>query len=140
MTTKSVSQLTLLTFDPITTAVTASTSATVSSPRGRVESLSLYSIFSYGSGGTTLKAWVQTSFDGGATWMDIANFAATTAAKSRLYNLIDSAVTTIATPTDGTLADDTSVGGFLGPIYRVKYTTTGTYAGASSLYIYGIFK
>ena len=124
---------TLLTFDPITTAVSALTSTPVS--LGRVEVLAINADFAYGSGGTTVKAWVQTSLDGGVTWMDIANFAFTTAAARRAYNLTNVAVTAIATPTDGTLADNTSVNGFLGTMFRVKYTTTGTYAGATSLKI-----
>ena len=100
--------------------------------------LTLQATFAYGAGGTTTKAWVQTTFDGGATWMDIANFAFTTAAGKRLFNLIrGAAVTSIATPTDGTLADNTVVNGFIGPALRVKYTTTGTYTGATNLTIWG---
>jgi hypothetical protein len=45
------------------------------------------------------------------------------------------AVTSIATPTDGTLADNTAVNGLLGSNLRVKLTTTGTYAGETSLVI-----
>jgi hypothetical protein len=67
--------------------------------------------------------------------MDIANFAFTTAAARRAYNLTAVAVTSIATPVDGTLADNTAVNGFLGTLFRVKYTTTGTYSGATSLRI-----
>lgn len=102
---------------------------------GRVESLVLQAVFTRAAGGTTAKAWVQTSFDGGTTWMDIANFAFTTTTATRLYHLTNAAVTSIATPVDGTLADSTAVDGFLGPVYRVKLTTTGTYSGASSFVI-----
>ena len=92
--------------------------------------------FVYVSGGTTIKAWLQTSFDQGVTWTDIANFAGTTASLRRLYNL--SALTpktSIVTPTDGTLTDNTAVDGLLGDRLRVKYTSTGTYTGATFLYI-----
>lgn len=133
--------LTLLTFDPITTAVTGLTSASVMP--GRSESLTLFANFAYGSGGTTLKAWVQTTMDQGVTWFDIAAFAFTTAAKKSMFNLTDVAVTTIDTTAaakDGTLADDTCVNGFIGPLFRVKYTSTGTYAGATSLNVYALVK
>lgn len=135
-----VGALTLLS-QTITTALTADVSAGTKAPRGGyAESLALQFNFTYGSGGTTLKAWVQTSFDAGTTWMDIANFAATTASLRRLYHLTSAAVTSIATPTDGTLADNTAVNGFLGPIYRVKVTTTGTYAGSTTLVISAVTK
>jgi hypothetical protein len=107
---------------------------------GRVESLTLHATFAYGSGGTTAKAWVQTSLDGGVSWIDIANFAFATTAAKRAYHLTAVAVTSIATPTDGTLADNTAVNGLLGDQFRVKLTTTGTYAGASSLTIHAIPK
>lgn len=117
-------------------AVTADVTAGVfSMPCGRVESLVLQAVFTRAGGGTTAKAWVQTSFDGGTTWMDIANFAFTTTTATRLYHLTNAAVTSIATPVDGTLADNTAVDGFHGPLYRVKLTTTGTYTGASSFVI-----
>ncbi len=98
-------------------------------------SLAVQFNFTYAAGGTNLKAWLQTSYDGGTTWNDIANFAATTASLRRIYNLTTAAVTSIATPTDGTLADNTAVNGLLGGLYRVKLTTTGTYTGATTLVV-----
>lgn len=122
----------------ITAALTAEISgAAIAFDIGRVEALTLYANFDYGSGGTDAKAWVQTSLDGGSTWVDIASFAFTTADAKRMYNLTAIAVTAIATPGDGALADNTSVNGFLGALYRVKVTTTGTYAGATTFKIYG---
>lgn len=97
----------------------------------RPVSLILDSNFTYGSGGTTGKAWVQTSIDG-TLWTDIANFAVTTASLRRMYHLTNAAVTSIYTPTDGTLSDNTSVNGLLGAQFRVKLTTTGTYAGGTT--------
>jgi hypothetical protein len=107
---------------------------------GRAESLTLHGVITVAGGGTTAKAWVQTSIDGGATWMDIANYAFTTSTATRAYHLTAAAVTSIATPTDGTLADNTAVNGFLGNVVRVKLTTTGTYTGASSFVITAIAK
>lgn len=107
---------------------------------GRVESLTLHAIVTVAGGGTTAKAWVQTSIDGGTTWVDIANFALTTSTAARMYHLTPVAVTSIATPTDGTLADNTAVNGLLGDRVRVKLTTTGTYTGASSFVIHALAK
>ena len=124
--------------EAITAAVTAVTPDVIQS-FDRVESITVQAAFTYGSGGTTTKAWVQSSVDGGTTWFDIANFAFTTSTATRLYHLTAAAVTSIATPTDGTLADNTSVNGLLGDRFRVKLTTTGTYA-ATSLVVTAIAK
>jgi len=121
-------------------AVTGEATAAVAMPCGRVESLTLFADFVRVGGGTTAKAWVQTSLDGGASWMDIASFAFNTSDAKRVYHLTAAAVTAIAIPTDGTLADNTSVNGFLGGLYRVKRTTTGTYTGASSFAIWATAK
>lgn len=109
-------------------------------PGGRLESLTLQGTITVAAGGTTAKAWVQTSLDGGTTWADIANFAFTTSTATRVYHLTAAAVTSIATPTDGSLADSTAVNGVLGDRIRVKLTTTGTYTGASSFVIWATFK
>lgn len=125
----------------LSTAVAADVTAGVFVPRnGRVESLTLQGTITVAGGGTTAKAWVQTSLDGGLTWIDIANFAFTTSTAVRCYHLTAAAVTSIATPTDGTLADSTAINGLLGDRFRVKLTTTGTYTGASSFVIYAIPK
>lgn len=117
-------------------AVTADVSAGAFSPRNpRVESLTLQAVITVAGGGTSAKAWVQTSLDGGTTWVDIANFAFTTSTATRVFHLTAAAVTSIATPTDGTLADGTAVNGLLGDRFRVKLTTTGTYTGASTFVI-----
>jgi hypothetical protein len=117
-------------------AVTAEVHGPVAMPLGRIEALALYASFVRATGGTTAKVWVQTSLDGGVSWVDIASFAFTTTSGDRMYNLTAAAVTSIATPTDGTLADNTSVNGFLGALYRVKLTTTGTYTGDSSFKVW----
>lgn len=99
---------------------------------GTPRNLTLQGNFTYGSGGTTADAWVQTSFDGGATWTDIASFHFTTASARKVVNL--SAATPVATqasPTDGALTANTAVDGLLGPLLRVKYASAGTYAGTT---------
>lgn len=117
----------------ITTALTAQTSTAVDIGPD-VLSLAVQYTFTYGSGGTTAKFWLQTTLDGGTTWIDIANWAGTTASETRAFNLSAlTAVTTQYTVTDGTLTDDTAKDGIIGTKLRLKYTTTGTYAGSTSM-------
>ena len=92
--------------------------------------------FTYGSGGTTVSAWVQTSFDGGLTWVDATSFGFTTSSAKSIFNLSGlTAVIAPITPTDGSLLANTAVAGIIGSQWRVKYTTTGTYAGGMTLRI-----
>lgn len=114
----------------ITAAVTGavSTTAKVLSGAGY---LGANAVFTYVSGGTNAKFWLQTSFDGGATWDDIINFAFLTATLQKVAAVSAYLAATHATPTDGTLADNTVNQGLLGTWLRVKYTTTGIYVGAT---------
>lgn len=85
--------------------------------------------FSYGSGGTTCKCWVQVSSDDGQTWKDIACRAFTTSSDTKTINLSGlTPVTTAITPTDGAMADNTVQDGVLGSLMRAKITSTGTYS------------
>lgn len=97
--------------------------------------------FVWGSAGTTCKAWLQTSLDEGATWNDIMCFSFTTASKRTIgaVNNFQAAGsgTDLVVPTDGTLAADKVVNGILGNLMRVKITSTGTYAGSTTLTILG---
>ncbi len=98
--------------------------------------LTVQATFAYGSGGATVDAYVQTTFDGGVTWQDVANFHFTTAAAREIINLdAKTPVTTQVSGSDGALAANTAQDGILGPQLRVKYQSSGTYAGATSLRI-----
>lgn len=125
----------------ITTAVTGVTTTPVKYLSG-LNTLVALATFTYGSGGTTAKFWVQTSFDGGATWADIMSFAFTTATGSKLSSVSGYIAPTAqaAAPTDATLADNTINQGILGNAIRLKYTTTGTYAGGTVATINAIAK
>jgi hypothetical protein len=117
-------------------AVTASLTDTVSTKRPYASAF-IKADFAYGAGGTTAKAWVQCSADRGTTWHDVCNFAFTTTAAIKFFNLSAlTAVTTQGTAADGTTSDNAAVDGTLTQLFRVKYTTTGTYSGASSLKIW----
>ena len=84
------------------------------------------------SGGTTCKAWVQTSLDQGQTWVDIFCAAFTTAAGIKIVNLSGlTPRTTMLAPTDAGLADDTVVDGVLGDRLRLKINSTGTFGSGS---------
>lgn len=127
----------------ITTALTGSVVATKTvKGKAAAREIALQANFDYGSGGTTAKAWFQTSFDGGVTWHDLACFAFATADARKLANVVSNPATpaAVAAATDATLADDTVKNGPMGDQFRVKLTTTGTYAGATTLTIDAIFK
>jgi hypothetical protein len=116
---------------PITGPVAATVSPTLKLPSAP-RSMTIEAALAYGSDGTTIDAYVQTSLDGGVTWVDIANFHFTTAAKSAIYNLCRSTPkTTEVVPTDCSLASDSAVDGVLGPWFRVKYQSSGTYVGST---------
>jgi hypothetical protein len=88
----------------------------------------------YGSGGTSIKAYLQTSFDQGTTAVDIACVVFGTASETGLFNFnAQTPRITQINPTDGALADDTEVDGILGDRFRIKVVSTGTYAGSTVL-------
>lgn len=118
----------------VTTAVAAGTTTPVQFPEGAPLHIAVQCNFTYGSGGTSADAWVQTSVDGGVTWVDIANCHFTTSSLREAYNLSAlTPVTTAYTATDGSLAANTAKDGLIAPWMRVKYTTVGTYAAATKL-------
>ena len=118
---------------PITAAIgTPLVSPTFQIENPAVLNLGVLFDFTYTSGGASVDAYLQTSFDGGTTWMDIAQMHAATVALLEAYNLSSiTPKTTAVVPSDGSLAANTSVDGLLGPIYRVKYKSSGTYVGAN---------
>lgn len=131
--------VTLLASTTITAAVTGVTTTPLTKYDG-AHYIIFESIFTYGSGGTTAKFWLQTSLDG-STWIDIANHAFTTASAKKVSAVsIYTALTAGTTPGDAALADNTIVDGLFGKSFRLKYTTTGTYAGGTTIEIYGGFR
>jgi hypothetical protein len=95
-------------------------------------------LFTYGSGGTSAKAWLQTSFDNGATWVDVASlaFLTTTASKISVLSANVAPGSQAFAPTEGSLADNTVVNGAIGDRMRVKVITAGTYAGGTTLQVW----
>lgn len=100
-----------------------------------VTALSIQARFVYGSsGGTTVKLYVQTSFDQGTTYCDVACIVFGTSNENQMVNLSGlTPKTTALTPTDASLSDDTVIDGFLGDRFRAKIVVAGTYAGSPTL-------
>jgi hypothetical protein len=126
----------ILSTGTITTAVGAGLSATAKSLALPPDTMAVQANFVGGTGGTSVDAYLQTSFDGGTTWCDIAEFSFANTAGRKLFNLSRlTPITSIATPSDGTLTANTVISGLLGSHYRVKWVTVGTYSGGTSLTI-----
>jgi len=120
----------------ITGAMATTTSPLLQTKDWAPENLTVQCNFTYGSGGTSADAYVQTPTDCGTTWVDIAQCHFTLSSVRQLYNLSAlTPVTTAYTPTDGALTANATKDGLLGSRYRVKYTTSGTYAGNTTLAI-----
>ncbi len=115
----------------ITAALTGETQTAVDGLDG-IAGATLRAQLAYGSGGTTVKAWVQVSLDGGENYQDVACFAFTTASAVKEFNLSGlTPVTSAYTPTQAAMSDDTCKDGLLGSIWRVVITSTGTYANTN---------
>jgi len=91
-----------------------------------------------GSPGTSAKAWVQTSIDGGATWLDLACFAFPATSAVKAARLPGSALRSPAAISEGTLADDTASDGPFGERLRVKVTSVGTFGAGTTLTLVAI--
>lgn len=117
----------------VTTAVAALALTPIVDLEG-MEELSIDFNFAYGSGGTSVKAWLQTSLSQGTRWRDLACFTATTASKNRDFSLRRTADTIFDTPGNGTLEDDTIAASVVfGDRLRLLVTSVGTYAGGTVL-------
>jgi len=123
----------------ITTALTASVLGESAGLYG-MKSLSVEANLTYGADGTTIKVWIQTSLDGGSNWIDIMNFAFTTASGRKVSTVKIAAGATAVVPTDGTSGDNGIVDGILGDRIRAKVTTTGTYSGSTTLEVNAVPK
>jgi hypothetical protein len=100
----------------------------------KVSSLSVQAVFVRAAGGTDVDVYVQTTIDGGATWIDIIQFHFLTTTATKISSVREAtAVAAAIVPTDGTLGNDTIVDGVLGDRLRVKVQTTGTYTGATTI-------
>lgn len=124
-------QIALLASTAITTAVTGAVSAVIADLEG-VKYIAAQATFAYGSGGTTAKFWLQTSFDGGTTWTDIMSWSFTTSDSTK-FHVVKTAIATAANQAiqDAALAANTILDGVVGDRLRIKYSTTGTYVATT---------
>jgi hypothetical protein len=120
-------------------AITGAVQNTISSLNGltAVTIEASFLVITLGNG-STCTVWIQTSVDGGTTWIDIACLAFGTASAKKVINLSGlTAVTTPITPTDaglgtgGRVISDATVDGILGSTLRAKVTSTGTFTSAT---------
>lgn len=97
--------------------------------------LTVLAKFVYGSsGGTAVKVYIQTSLDGGTTWIDIMSFTFATTTASKVSSISTGiALVAAGTPSDGSLSDNTILNGLLGDRIRAKVVSTGTYAGTATV-------
>ena len=119
---------------PVKTITTAGTVTGIPIPLRDVKHLQVQGTFVYGSGGTDVQVFIQTSLDRGVTWIDIMNltFLLATANKVSAVHR-DTALGAAITPTDGTLATNVVVNGLIGDRVRAKVISTGTYAGGTTI-------
>lgn len=113
-------------------AVTAPLTASAQTATEGLDGISAVTIearFAYGSGGTTCAAVVQTSFDGGTTWIDIARFDFTTASATKVANLSGHLSKAVSAYT--ALAAEGVFDGVLSDMLRAVITSTGTYVNTT---------
>jgi hypothetical protein len=103
-----------------------------------LKGLTLQARLALGTAGTKISAYIQTSFDQGATPCDIACFTFTNLSAVKGFNLSALTPRTEFVPTDGALADDTMLDGPLGDYIRYKVVSTGIYSGGTLLSLRGV--
>lgn len=111
-------------------SVTGAAQALIDSLAG-MGSVTLFADFVYGSAGTTCAVIVQTSINQGTDWIDICRFDFTTANARKVANV--SAAGALAPAAVSLLASEGKLDGVLGDRLRAKVTSTGTYAGNTSV-------
>ncbi len=105
---------------------------------GEADSISIVATLQGATGGT-LDVYVQTSYDGGATYVDFCHFpqlAGAAASSVRVWhvtrNLAQTTLTTVGTGTSPALAANAIVGGCWGDYMRLLFVAGGgTSAGAA---------
>ena len=88
-----------------------------------------------GGGGPSVSAWIQTTLDAGATWMDIGafNFASTGTQVTSGASTGD-----VVVPSDGDLPAGTYISGVLGDRIRMQWSSSGSFfaTAASNLILH----
>lgn len=106
----------------------------------KVSVLTVQVDFVDGSDGTDVTLFVQTSLDGGRSWIDIMAFNFTTTAAVVVSSVRESTVVAAAIPAvEAALTDDTILDGILGDRLRVKFVSTGTYSAPTSIEVSAVY-
>lgn len=98
---------------------------------GGMKSLTAWVDFVYGSGGTTAILKIQTSLDQGSNWIDILRFDFAQANRKAIASV---GVFAAAAPAAvAALGSESKLDNILGDRVRAILTSTGTYAGSTSI-------
>lgn len=110
------------------------TNYTVEIPASGAVQLALFGNFDYGSGGTTVKCYVQGSYDQGTTWIPVANITFATADDVKVANVV--AESKASWDANASQSDDAS-NNVIPPKIRVQVVVAGTYTSTTlDLWIY----
>jgi hypothetical protein len=94
-------------------------------------SATIYANFTYGGGGTSLAAYVETSLDG-ITWIEVARFSFTTLSAAKIIN-ISAGTDILSAYAPAALSNDTGKSGIFGYRWRCRATSVGTYTNNTTL-------
>ena len=120
-------------FSLLSAALAAAVTGQTSDPvRGLAGSkyIGLFAALTYGTGGTSANFIVQTTFDSGANWLDIASIAFATGTSKKFHALVVSNVSN-TTPTSGVLSANSLNQGIIGDELRVFWGNAGTYSATT---------
>lgn len=96
--------------------------------------VALYGNFDYGSGGTTVKCYLQGSYDMGVTWVPVGNITFATADDAKALNIVPASKA--SWDANASQSDDAS-NDIIPPKLRVSVVVAGTYTATTlDLWIY----
>lgn len=117
----------------ITTALTAAAQTAITSLDGMLAVTFEAEVVGW-TGGSSIQGLIQTSLDGGTTWLDVANFYFTGAGK-KFATMSGTAETpsgsAVSTYSALTSSSDGKNVGLIGPQYRGVVTTVGTFSNTT---------
>jgi len=104
------------------------TDYTVEIPSVGAVQLALFGNFDYGSGGTSVKCYVEGSYDGAVTWVPVANITFTTADDMKVLNVVPTGIA--SWDANAVQSDDAAIN-HIPPRLRVREVVAGTYAATT---------
>lgn len=119
-----------------TASITSPVTDTVSEPEvglGAFTELTVQARWSPTGGGTSLIAYIETSIDGGVSWVDIARIDYATGSRLAVFGIVSGS---LAVATYAALSSEGTRAGFLGDRLRLRYTSTGTFSAGSQLTVH----